>query len=108
MGLVGFRLVGYCPQEGWLVLLRSDCVRHEGPVRAAYFRPVLSHVRGFPTLRVLRWIRLPKSIRRAFPFTVLLRLPVAHVPVPRVRLRHSPVSGFPLACLSIRLPYAQP
>ena len=57
------------------MLFRSDSVRHELPVRATYFRQVLPHVRGFPTLRVLRLIRLPIDIRQAFPFTVLLCLP---------------------------------
>ena len=50
-------------------------VRHEFPLQATCSRQVLPHVRGFPTLRVLRLIRLPTSMRRAFPFTVLLRLP---------------------------------
>jgi hypothetical protein len=57
------------------VLIRSNSVRHKFPLRAACFRQALPHVRGFPTLRVLRLIRFPIGIRRAFPFTVLLRLP---------------------------------
>ena len=37
------------------MLFRSDRVRHKFPLRATYFRQVLPHVRGFPTLRVLRF-----------------------------------------------------
>ena len=59
------------------MLFRSDSVRHEFPLRAACFRQVLPHVRGFPTLRVLRLIRLPIGFRQAFPFTVLLYLPAS-------------------------------
>jgi hypothetical protein len=64
------------------MLFQSCNVRHKFPLRAAYFRQVLPHacisrrVRGFPTLRVLCLIRHPMDIRRALPFTVLLRLPV--------------------------------
>jgi len=76
VSLVGSRLDGYGLQEGWLVLTRPDSVRHEGPVQATYFRQVLPHVHGFPMLRVLCLIRRPKDMRRAFPLTVLLRLPV--------------------------------
>jgi hypothetical protein len=47
--LVGLRFVGYPPQGGWLLVVRSDCVRQELPVRAPYFRHVLPLVRGFPT-----------------------------------------------------------
>ena len=86
------------------MLFRSDSVRHEFPLRATYFRQVLPHVRGFPTLRVLRLIRLPTGVRRAFPFTVMRHLP-ALLSSPLLRFRHSSVSGFPLACLSIRIPY---
>ena len=50
------------------MLFRSDSVRHKFPLQATYFRRVLPHVCGFPTLRVLRSIRLPISIRWAFPF----------------------------------------
>lgn len=56
-------------------------VRHEFPLRAPYFRQVLPHVHGFPVLRVLRLIRLPGGMRRAFPLTVLLRLPGSAVPM---------------------------
>ena len=35
------------------MLFRSDSVRHKFPLQATYFRRVLPHVRGFPTLRVL-------------------------------------------------------
>jgi hypothetical protein len=58
------------------MLSRSDCVRHKFPLRAAYFRQVLPHVRGFPALGVLCLIRHPRGMRRAFPLTVLLRLPL--------------------------------
>ncbi len=79
-------------------------VRHEFPLQATCFRQVLPHVRGFPTLRVLRLIRLPIDIRQAFPFTVLLCLP-ALLSSPPLRFRHNSVSGFPLACLNVRIPY---
>src|SRR3989304_6763552 len=104
MMLVGFRLVGYSPQRGWLMLFRSNSVRHKFPLRVTYFRQVLPPVRGFPTLRVLLLIRLPIGIRHAFPFTVLLCLPLLFSSAP-LRLRHSSVSGFPLSCLIIRIPY---
>src|ERR1700674_921527 len=89
------------------MLFQSNSVRHKFPLRVTYFRQVLPHVRGFPTLRVLRvlrLIRLPISIRQAFPFTVLLRLP-ALLSSPPLRFRHNSVSGFPLPCLTIRIPY---
>ena len=60
---------------------------------------------GFPHLRVRRSIRLPRGIRRAFPLTVLLRLPVTWSTSPP-RFRHRSVSGFPLPCLKSRMPYA--
>jgi hypothetical protein len=50
-------------------------VRDEFPFRATCFRRVLPHVMGFPHRRVLRSIRLPTRIRRAFLLPVLLRLP---------------------------------
>jgi len=81
-------------------------VRHEFPLQATCFRQVLPHVRGFPTLRVLCLIRLPKSLRRAFPFTVLLRLPCG-APLGRSRFQYSSVSGFPLPCLISCIPYPQ-
>src|SRR3989337_4100439 len=86
------------------MLFRSDSVRHKFPWRATCSRQVLPPVRGFPTLRVLRLIRLPIGIRHAFPFTVLLRLP-ALLSSPPLRFRHNSVSGFPLPCLNIRIPY---
>src|SRR5215813_13154671 len=54
-------------------------VRDELPFRAACFRRVLPHVVGFPHRRVLRSIRLPNRIWRAFPLPVLLRLPLPMV-----------------------------
>ena len=54
---------------------------------------VLPHVRGFPTRGVRCVIRLPTGIRRAFPVTVLLRLPGTCSPSPlrfRQSLRVSP------------------
>src|SRR5215470_13148910 len=79
-------------------LAHTDPVRHvrdEFPFRAACFRRVLPHVVGFPHRRVLRSIRLPNHIRRAFPLPVLLRLPRTMVPsdaqVPALfRVRVSP------------------
>jgi len=88
------RLAHVCPAQP---------VRHEFPVRATCSRRVLPHVVGFPHLRVLRSIRLPTGIRRAFPVTVLLRLPATCSTSP-LRFRHSSVSGFPLSCLNSRIP----
>ena len=59
LSLVGFRLVCYSPQGGWLTFFRSYNVRHKFPLRATYFRQVLHHVVGFPHLRLLCLIRLP-------------------------------------------------
>jgi len=64
------------------------------PLRAAYSRQVLPPVRGFPTLRVLRLIRLPISIRQVSPFTVLLCLPVRYSPH-RLGSSLIPFPGFP-------------
>jgi hypothetical protein len=89
------------------VLIRSDSVRHKFPLRATYFCQVLPLVRGFPTLRVLRLIRLPLNIRRAFPFKVTLRLPV-RLSSPTLRFPLNSVSGFPLPCLTSGIPYFRP
>src|SRR5271167_3476978 len=78
------------------MLFRSYSVRHEFPLRATYFRQVLPHVRGFPTLRVLRLIRLPNGLRRAFPFTVLLRLPGCVFQSSASGSGIAPCPGFPL------------
>jgi hypothetical protein len=75
MVLVDTCFVGYGPPGGSLMVVRADSVRHQLPVGATYFRHVLPHVRGFPTLRVLCVIRRPIGIRGAFPVTGLLRLP---------------------------------
>ena len=48
-------------------------------------------------------IRHPIRIRRAFPVTVLLRLPVPWSTVER-RFQHCSVSGFPLRCLKSCIP----
>jgi len=48
-------------------------------------------------------IRHPIRIRRAFPVTVLLRLPVPWSTVAR-RFQHCSVSGFPLRCLRSCIP----
>jgi len=50
-------------------------------------------------------IRLPIRIRRAFPGTVLLRLPVEPSASQR-RFQHRSVSGFPLTCPHSRIPYS--
>jgi hypothetical protein len=89
------------------VLIRSASRRHKLPLRAAYFRQVLPLVRGFPMPRVLRLMRLPMHIRRAFPFTGLLRLP-ARLSSPTLRFPLNSVSGFPLACLSNDIPSVRP
>ena len=107
VSLVGLRLVCYSPQGGWLTFLRSNVVRREFPLQAPYSRQVLPLVVGFPHPRVLRLIRLPICIRRAFSLTILLRLP-AQLSVSLLRFRLGPVSGFPLLCLSIRIPYIDP
>lgn len=63
-------------------LAHTNPVRHVRaafPFRAACFRRVLPHVVGFPHRRVLRSIRLPNRIWRAFPLPVLLRLPIPMV-----------------------------
>jgi hypothetical protein len=63
----------------------------------------LPRVRGFPTLGVLRLIRLPRHIRRAFPLTVLLRLP-ARLSSPTLRSRLTLCPDFPFrAFVSIYL-----
>lgn len=79
-------------------------VRCKFPLRATYSRRVLPHVVGFPHLRVLRSIRLPNGIKRAFLFTVILRPPYP-LSIPRLRFRYCPVSGFPLTCLNNHIPY---
>ena len=86
------------------MLLRSNDVRHKFPLRAPYFRQVLPHVHGFPTLRVLCLIRHLMGIRRDSPLTVFLRLPV-RFSLPPFRFRYGSVSGFPLPCLNNRIPY---
>ena len=50
-------------------------------------------------------IRHPIRIQRAFPVSVLLRLPVPRSTVER-RFQHCSVSGFPLRCLRSCIPYA--
>ena len=79
-------------------------VRDEFPFRATCFRRDLPHVVGFPHLGVLRSIRLPNRIRRAFPLPVLLRLPRTWCVAAR-RFQHCSVSGFPLLCLKSCIPY---
>ena len=51
--------------------------------------------------------KTPQRHPAAFPLTVLLRLP-SRLSVPSCRFRHCSVSGFPLACLSSRIPCADP
>jgi hypothetical protein len=102
---VSFGFVGYSPQGGWLLVLRSDGVRQQWPGRAPYFRHVLPRVVGFPHRRVRCVIRLPRHIQRAFPVTVFLRLPGACALV-ELRFQHCSVSGFPLPCLRSCIPSA--
>jgi hypothetical protein len=64
----------------------------------------LPPVVGFPHRCVLCSIRLPIRIRRAFPLTVLLRLPAPLTTSP-LRFQHCSVSGFPLLCLKSCIPY---
>lgn len=49
---------------------RSNFVRHELPLWVSCFHLVLPHVRGFPTLRVLRLIRLRCRLRSLPPLQV--------------------------------------
>jgi hypothetical protein len=89
-------------------LAHSSPVRHvrkEFPLRATCFRRVLPPVVGFPHFRVLCSIRLPIRIRRAFPVTVLLRLPSA-LSASTLRFQHRSVSGFPLVCPNSCIPSA--
>ena len=87
-------------------MVRSDSVRQKCPVRATYFRHVLPHVVGFPHRRVLCVIRHPSRMRRAFPVTVLLRLPARGATAER-RFQHCSVSGFPLPCLRSCIPSSE-
>ena len=86
--------------------VRSDRVRPELPVQAACFRHVLPRVGGFPHRCVLCVLRHPIRIRRAFPLTVLLRLPVPWSTVER-RFQPCSVSGCPLRCLRSCRPSSQ-
>ena len=95
--------VGSPPQGGWLLVLRSDRVRQQLPVRAPDCRHVLPPVVGFPHLCGLCGIRHPIRIRRACPVTVLLRLPVPCATVER-RVQPCAVAGFPLRCLRSGIP----
>jgi hypothetical protein len=52
------------------MLSRSYIVRHELPLQAPCFHQVLPLVRGFPTLRVLRLIRLRCRLRSLPPLQV--------------------------------------
>jgi hypothetical protein len=83
------------------MVVRSNSVRHQVPLRAPYSRQVLPHVRGFPTLGVLRLIRHPLRFRRACPLTVLL-----HLPAPGQELRGLPkfFDGSLPACRGLRTP----
>jgi hypothetical protein len=51
--------------------------------------------------------KTPLNIRRAFPFTVTLRLP-ARLSSPTLRFPLNSVSGFPLPCLNSGIPYFRP
>ena len=73
------------------------------PLQATGFRQVLPHVNGFPVLGVLRLIRLPTTFGPPHLFG-LSRLPVFSR-LSALRLRPTPVSGFPLPWLSVRMPY---
>jgi len=72
---VGLRLAGDALPGGWLLMVRSYRVRPKCPVRATSCRHVLPRVVGFPHRRVLGVRRRPRGMQRAFPVTVLLRLP---------------------------------
>jgi hypothetical protein len=58
---------------------------------------------GLPHRRVLCVIRLPRHRQRAFPLTVLLRLPGAWA-LAELRFQHWSVSGVPLPCLRSSIP----
>ena len=78
-------------------------VRHEFPLQATYFRRVLPHVRGFPTRGVLCSIRDPRAFGKPSLFGSAYLPQLAFLRP--FRFRHNSVSGFPLACLTIRIPY---
>jgi hypothetical protein len=103
---VSMGFVGYPPQAGWLLGLRSDRGRQTWPVRAPSCRHVLPPVVGFPPRCVLGVRRHPRRIRRAFPVTGLLRLPVPWSTVAR-RFPPGAVSGLPLRCLRSCSPSAK-
>jgi hypothetical protein len=102
---VGFRLVSYSPrgEVDWCLsdprVAGSSCLC--GLRTSVKSFPLYV---AFPRVSVLRLIRLPIHIRRASPFTVLLRLPVP-LSTPPLRFPPNPVSGFPLACLNSGIPY---
>jgi hypothetical protein len=104
---VGFGFVGSPPQGGGLLRRRSDGVRQEWPGRATSCWHVLPLGGGFPHRRGRGVIRRPRRIQRAFPRTVLLRLPGACA---LGELRVQPCSGaaFPLPCRRSCLPSAPP
>ena len=84
------------------MVFRSDSVRHKFPLQATYFRQVLPLVRGFPTLRVLRLIRLPISLRQAFPLSQYFSAFLRRFPVRPLGSGITLCPGFPLrASLSV-------
>ncbi len=85
-------------------MVRSDRVRQTCPVRAAYFRHVLPHVVGLPSLRVLGMIRHPRSMPRVVPMTRRLRWPGLGATA-EPRFPQGSVSGCPLPCLRSCRPY---
>ena len=50
------------------MLFRSDNVRHKFPLRAAYFRQVLPHVRGFLHARSTMPDKTPQGHTAGLPF----------------------------------------
>ena len=78
------------------MLIRPDIVRHEFPLQATYFRQVLPHVRGIPTLRVLRLIRLPIGLQQAFPLSQYFSAYLHHIPVRPLGSGITLCPGFPL------------
>jgi hypothetical protein len=105
MLLVGFRLVSYSPR-GEVDLCLSDPTLFGTSCLCGLRTSVKSFPLyvAFPRVSVLRLIRLPIHIRRAFPFKVTLRLPVP-LSTPPLGSPPNPVSGFPLACLRSSIPY---
>ena len=101
-----FGCVGSPPPGGGLLVLRSDRVRPQWPVRAPSCRHVLPPGVGLPPRGVLCGRRHPSRRRRAVPVTVLRRLPGPWATVER-RGQPCAGAGFPLRGLRSWRPASQ-